>query len=228
MNRIDRLFGILTLIQARKFVPARQIADKYELSIRTVYRDIKALCELGIPISFEPAKGYFVVQGYFLSPLSFTPEEANALILMAALSEKFADRSIARHSTSALNKIKNVLRSYDRDKSEHIAGQISVYLPETEQATNDFLSVIQQSITDKITLGITYTNNQGIASKREIEPIGLTFYTHQWHVIGWCRTRKVYRDFKVKMIGTLRLTGEPFRKTNHWDINRYIQSLPSF
>jgi predicted DNA-binding transcriptional regulator YafY len=82
MNRIDRLFGILVLLQTRKYITAEKIADQYEISIRTVYRDIKALSEQGIPISFEQPKGYFIVQGYFLPPVSFNTEEANALLIM--------------------------------------------------------------------------------------------------------------------------------------------------
>src|SRR3954467_3697642 len=103
MNRIDRLFGILTLLQSRKYVPAEKIADKFDMSVRTVYRDIKALCEQGIPISFEQNKGYFIVQGYFLPPVSFTSEEANAFLLMEAMVAGSADKSIQIHYAAALN-----------------------------------------------------------------------------------------------------------------------------
>src|SRR5215213_11860846 len=97
MNRIDRLFGILTFLQSKKYVPAEKIAEKFDISVRTVYRDIKALCEQGIPVSFEQYKGYFIVQGYFVPPVSFTSEEANALLLMEFMVEGFADRSIYTH-----------------------------------------------------------------------------------------------------------------------------------
>ena len=82
MNRIDRLFGILTLLQSRKYISAEKIAEKFKISVRTVFRDLKALSETGIPLSFEPAKGYFIVQGYFLPPISLTNDEANSLLLM--------------------------------------------------------------------------------------------------------------------------------------------------
>jgi predicted DNA-binding transcriptional regulator YafY len=108
MNRIDRLFGMLTLLQSRKHVTADKIAEKFEISVRTVYRDIKALCEQGIPISFEPNKGYGVVQGYFLPPVSFNMEEANALLLMEAIVYGFSDKSIQEHYGNALNKVKAV------------------------------------------------------------------------------------------------------------------------
>jgi predicted DNA-binding transcriptional regulator YafY len=225
MNRIDRLFGILTILQSRKYVTADQIADKFEISNRTVYRDIKALAELGIPVSFEQPKGYFIVQGFFLPPLSLTIEEANALILMTSLSEKFADKSILKNSKSALNKLLAVLRYGDKDKAEILSSNTRIYLADNEKTDVEYLSIIQHSITDKIILAIEYTNNQGIFSKREIEPIGLAFYSNQWHLIAWCWKRNQYIDFKTRMISKLDSTSIPFRKNEHWTIDKYIKSL---
>src|SRR5437868_15167126 len=110
MNRIDRLFGILTLLQSKKYVTAEKIADKFYISVRTVYRDIKALGEQGIPVSFEQGRGYFIVQCYFLPPVAFSSEEANDLLLMEQVVKGFADKSIRIHYSNALNKIKAVLR----------------------------------------------------------------------------------------------------------------------
>ena len=225
MNRIDRLFGILTTLQSKKFATADFIANKYQISVRTVYRDIKALTELGIPVSFEPSKGYFVVQGYFLPPLSLTSEEANALVLMASLSEKFADKSIAKYSQSALTKLKNILRYSDKVKAETLSSNISIWLPAAQKSETDYLSRIQQAITERRILQIDYTNNHQQFSKREIEPIGLAFYTHQWHVIAWCWKRNQYRDFKTKMISLLVETLNPFKRTQHLTVNEYFDAL---
>ena len=85
MNRIDRLFGMVTMLQSRKYVTTEQLAEKFGISVRTVYRDVKALSEQGIPVSYEPNRGYFLVQGYFLPPVSFSPEEANTLLLLEKL-----------------------------------------------------------------------------------------------------------------------------------------------
>ena len=120
MNRIDRLFGITTLLQSKKYVAAERIADQFDISIRTVYRDIKALTEQGIPISFEQNRGYFLVQGYFLPPVSFTPEEANALLLMEKIIARYADKSIQAHYSTALNKVKAVLRGPEKDRIEQL------------------------------------------------------------------------------------------------------------
>lgn len=225
MNRIDRLIAILTTLQSKKFVTADVIADKYEISIRTVYRDLKALGEIGVPIAFEDGRGYSILQGFFLPPILLTSEEANALILISSLSEKFADKTTKKHIENALNKIKAVLRTADKGKADDLQSQIRIYNPPTKEESTDFLTEIQNAITDKTKLQIEYVNNSLEQSKREIEPIGLTFYSNQWHLVAWCWKRNAYRDFKVNQIKKLSNRQEPFNKQNHYDINDYIKSL---
>lgn len=85
-------------------MPAEKIAERFGISNRTVYRDIKALNEQGIPVSFEQAKGYFIVKGFFIPPVAFNSDEANALLLMERVVHAFTDRSIQAHYTSAIEK----------------------------------------------------------------------------------------------------------------------------
>ncbi len=225
MNRIDRLFGILTILQSKKFVTASYLCDKFEISVRTVYRDIRALEELGIPVSYEQSKGYFIVEGYFLSPLSLTMDEANALILMASLSEKFGDKSIDKNCKSAILKLKAILKYSQKEKAEHISSNISVWHTPEVSSDNEYISTVQKAIVNKTIIEIEYTNNQNIFSQRALEPIGLTFYSNQWHLIAWCWNREEYRDFKIKMISKLFDTHQPFKKTEHLTVNEYIQQL---
>ncbi len=225
MNRIDRLIAMLTTLQSKKYVTADFIADKYEISIRTVYRDLKALGEIGVPITFEDGRGYSILQGFFLPPVLLTSEEANAIVLISSLSEKFADKTTKKHIENALNKIKAVLRTADKGKADNLQSQIKIYNPPTNEEPADFLTDIQNAITNKTELEIEYINNNSEQSKRKIEPIGLTFYSNQWHLIAWCRKRSAYRDFKVNRISKLTNTQEPFKKQNHYDINDYIKSL---
>jgi predicted DNA-binding transcriptional regulator YafY len=226
MNRIDRLFGILTFLQSKKYVPAEKIAEKFKISVRTVYRDIKALCEQGIPISFEQHKGYFVVQGYFLPPVSFSSEEANALLLMEGLVNSFGDKSIKTHYSNLLNKVKTVLRSSQKEKLELLDNKIKLQLPAC--AINDFeyLSPLQNAISSKIIVELDYKNNKEEVSKRQVEPIGLIFYAFNWHLIAWCHIRNDYRDFKVSRILKVSSTGLPFKKVDQIELNDYIKLLP--
>jgi predicted DNA-binding transcriptional regulator YafY len=225
MNRIDRLFAILITLQSKKYVTADFIAEKFSMSVRTVYRDIKALTETGVPISFENHKGYFIVQGYFLPPVSFTTEEANALLLMEAITTRFADKSIQQHYATALNKVKAVLRGSQKDKLEQLGEQITSYTPCGYENDFAYLSDLQTAIAARHTVKIHYQNNAGEVSEREVEPIGLIFYALNWHMIAWCRLRQGYRDFRASRILSLHTTCTPFEKQEHMTIAEYTAKL---
>ena len=226
MNRVDRLLAMITVLQSKKYVSAEYLAGKFEISIRTVYRDIKALAEVGVPVSFENNKGYFIVQGYFLPPVLYTAEEANALILMGAIAHRFADNSIQKHYETALDKVKAVLRGSQKEKAEQLSAQIKTFKPDCLQNDFGYLTEIQDSIADKTVLKIEYVNLRQEVSTREVEPIGLLFYSMNWHMIAWCWKRMEYRDFRLSRIITLAGSRTPFRKSDHVDLNRYILSLP--
>ncbi len=228
MNRVDRLIAILTTLQGKKRTPIDFLTNKFNLSERTIYRDLKALGEIGVPIYFEDGKGYSIVSQYFLPPVALTTEEANALILIAQLSERFGDDSTQIHVKNALTKIKAVLKNDKKEKINEFESQISIYNPDSNANKTNYLGSIQESITDKITLKISYIDNNKTTTKRIIEPIGITFYSDQWHLIAWCQLREAYRDFKVLQIQNLSKCSEPFQKSNHLDLNSYIQSISEF
>lgn len=226
MNRIDRLFGILTLLQSKKYVTGDKIAEKFNISVRSVYRDIKALNEQGIPVSFEPHRGYFIVNGYFLQPVSFSTEEANALLLMESIVTAFSDKSIQHHYSSALTKVKSVLRSSQKDSIEKLSANIKLQIPPCFVQNFEYLTRIQQAISSQKILEIGYTNKQQEVSIRKMEPIGLIFYALSWHLIGWCHNKKDYRDFRVSRILRLHCTEEDFTIPNHLPLDEYMKLLP--
>ena len=216
--------GILTTLQSQKYVTSAKLCDKFKISIRTAYRDIKALDEIGIPVSFENGKGYFIVDGYFLPPVSFTSDEANALVLLASLADRFGDVSVAKHTGLALEKIRAVLRSTDKERSATLADKIRVLDPDPSPRPFDFLAEIQKSIASSSILEITYIDAKKQKTHREVEPIGMIYYTDQWHLIAWCWLRNDYRDFIVKQTESLRATSKPFRKNDHISVDDHIRS----
>src|SRR5436190_6303907 len=126
MNRIDRLSAILIQLQSRRMIKAQQIADKFTISLRTVYRDIHALQEAGVPVIGEAGTGYSLMEGYKLPPVMFNQDEASALLTAAKLMQSKTDASSARHYSSALDKIKAVLRLTEKDHIEEIDERIAV------------------------------------------------------------------------------------------------------
>ena len=226
MNRIDRLFGILTLLQSKKYIAAEAIADKFNISVRTVYRDIKALAEQGIPVSFEQHRGYFIVQGYFLSPVSFTLEEANAFVLMESMVQSLSDKSVHRHYSSALTKVKAVLKSAQKEKVEMLQGNILHQVPPYVVNDHEYLTILQHAVASRTIIEVSYQNSKQEESLRRVEPIGLIFYALSWHLIGWCHLRSTYRDFKVSRIRKVTDTGLPFTISEHMPLDEYMKELP--
>src|SRR6185312_10720614 len=126
MNRIDRLTAILIQLQSRRVVKAQDIAERFSISLRTVYRDIRTLEEAGIPLLGEAGVGYSIMDGYRLPPVMFTKEEATAFLTAEKLIEKLTDNTTGEHYRSAMYKIKSVLRSAEKDYLENLDANIHV------------------------------------------------------------------------------------------------------
>lgn len=224
MNRIDRLVAILIHLQSRRIVTAGEIAERFEVSIRTTYRDIRALEEAGVPILSEPGKGYSIMEGYRLPPVMFTHQEATALLTASKLVEKLTDNSLKNNYESALYKIKSVLKDHEQDYLEKLEKHISVmdapsWFPQHSQ--NNYLSEIQQAIVSRKVLCLEYySNHRNELTSRFAEPIGICFYSQRWHVIAFCRSRNEYRDFRIDRIKQLRVLDETFTN-QHPDFNSY-------
>lgn len=228
MNRIDRLAAMLIHLQTKRIVKAEELSDRFEISLRTVYRDVKALMEGGVPIGSEAGKGYFIVEGYHLPPVMFNQEEASALLTAGKLVEKMTDDSIRKAYESALLKIKSVLNTSEKDHLENLQSSIAVFrLPDHQpDFPNQFMANIQKAISKRNVLSLSYyTTQKQEHTTRIVEPIGVVYYSGQWHLIAWCRLRNGYRDFRTDMIQALHNTGEIFDPRNHYTLQEYFDSL---
>lgn len=228
MNRTDRLMGLVAHLQSKKYQTAEQLAEHFGLSVRTVYRDLRSINEIGVPVGFEAGRGYYIVGGYFLPPVSLTAEEANALALTEPLVLRFADKEVARHVGTALAKIKMAIGGQQRENFENMQAKTAHFVPEEFAhmlPSNNYLTVIQHAIVQKTILSIEYANANDEVSTREVEPIGLTFYSLNWHLIAWCHLRNEYRDFRTSRIRRLSASLQPFRKADHIDVNVYLSIL---
>ena len=229
MNRIDRLTAILIHLQTKRIVKAEEISKRFEISLRTVYRDVKALMEGGVPIGSEAGKGYFIVDGFHLPPIMFNAEEASSMLLASKLVEKMTDHSVRKAFESALMKIKSVLNNSEKDRLESLNAHIEVskfHRLEQPEFPNHFLTNIQQAVVQKEVLKMSYCSTHGEKeTEREIEPIGLYHYSSSWHLIGWCRLRNDYRDFRADRIKELLNTGKKFDNRNLMSIQEYIAQV---
>jgi predicted DNA-binding transcriptional regulator YafY len=209
-------------------VTAEEIADRFGISPRTVYRDIKALEGSGVPIIGEAGIGYSVMEGYRLPPVMFTQEEASALLLGSKLAEQFTDNSIRQHFAAALYKVKAVLRSSDKEYVDNLTPNIEIMrsrVPQ-EELSQQYLSSLQRAIGQKRVVSMEYyAQYKEELMQRVIEPIGLCYYGSAWHVIGWCRLRSDYRDFRLGRIRKMSLGDELFDAAAHPSIQEYIKQV---
>lgn len=225
MNRIDRISAILIQLQSRRVVKASDIAERFGMSLRTVYRDIKTLEEAGIPLIGEAGVGYSIMDGYRLPPVMFTREEATAFLTAEKLMEKLTDPSSDENYKSAMYKIRSVLRMAEKDFLENIDGHIEVFKSRRTSGTKmdlNPLQIILKGIGERNVLSIHYfAAHTQQKTERCIEPVGVFYQDNYWHLIGWCRLREDYRDFRLDRISNISLTGERFR-TLHPNLNEYI------
>jgi predicted DNA-binding transcriptional regulator YafY len=228
VNRIDRLHAILTHLQSKKKVTAQEMADRFNISLRTVYRDVKALDESGVPVIGEAGSGYTIMEGYRLPPVMFTQEEASALLLGAKLAEQFTDGSVRRHFNAALFKIKAVLRSPDKEYVDSLTEHIEILTRNTpdRESPQQYLSQLQQAVVHKNIVHMQYRSNmKEEVTRRAVEPIGLLHYGSAWHLIGWCQLREDYRDFRLSRIQGVTLDEKTFDPGAHPSIQQYIGQI---
>jgi len=228
MNRIDRVTAILIQLQSKRVVKAQEIADRFQISLRTVYRDIKTLDDAGIPLTGEAGVGYSIMEGYRLPPVMFTKEEATAFLTAEKLVEKLTDASTQRDYSTAMFKIKAVLRLTERDYLEDMEQHIAVienqYVP---RRTNDttYLQKVLQSIPEKMVLNIDYfANHDQQKTNRDVEPVGIYYLGEHWYLVGYCRLRKDYRTFKFGNINNLTITDKYFDQ-QHPSLNSFLSKV---
>ena len=226
MNRFDRITAILIQLQSRKIVKAQELAERFEISLRTVYRDINSLAEAGVPIIGEAGVGYSIMDGYRLPPVMFTKEEARTFITAEKLMEKFTDFSTQSQYQSAMYKIKAVLKSSDKSMVENLESQIVVRLnskPFYTQKSNT-LDMLLKSITERKIVRINYTAiHSDDPMERVIEPVGIYHENSYWYTVAYCHLRNDYRNFRSDRILAIELTEKSF-ENQHAPLKDFLVS----
>ncbi len=231
MNRIDRLTAILIHLQSKKIVTAGEIADRFDISKRTVYRDIRSLEEAGIPIGSEAGVGYFLVDSYHLPPVGFSEEEASALLIANKLTEKLTDRTLQDNLNSALYKIRSILNVSEKEFIANIDQHIEVFSSSPIQRKDipeRIMDTILKAIDKKLSIELVYNSfSKNEDTCRIVEPVGICHYSFNWHLIAYCKLRKDYRDFRIDRIRSISLTDEKFNQDNKPLIRDYFETITS-
>jgi len=224
MNRIDRLTGILFRLQSQRYVKPKQLIEEYNISERTVFRDMNALLDAGVPLYSEPNRGYCLVEGYKLSPIMFSKDEVAALILSSKYAEQIADKSLLTDLSNALYKLRSVLPTETKEYIESIEKKTHVKPMQKNLINDNVIKKIQSAIASKHVLEISYySNHSKKTSTRKIYPLSLVYYLFQWHLFAHCEMRDDIRDFRLDRIKEISSTGKEYYGFNEFDVNKYMK-----
>ncbi|MCR6639499.1 MAG: WYL domain-containing protein [Sporocytophaga sp.] len=208
-KRLSRLTAILTQLQTKRLLTATALADKFAVSIRTIYRDIRALEQAGVPILTEEGKGYTLMEGYRVPPVMFTEAQANALIIAEQLVLKNKDTSFIKDYTEAVDKIKSVLNYSIKVKADLLSERTRFDQNINRERNSNNLSDLQFALTNYCLTKIEYANEQNQTSTRHIEPFAL-LSTENWLLIAYCRLRQEFRYFRLDRIKKLEVLPDKF------------------
>lgn len=213
-TRLSRLTAILTQLQTKCLITARELAEKHRVSIRTIYRDIRSLEQSGVPIYTEEGLGYSLVEGYKLPPVSFSEHEANALITAEQLVARNKDESFVKNYKEAVTKVKAVLRYNEKEKAELLSQRIVFRNNPENDVTSNHLSNLQHAITNFKLSKIDYNSLQNNLTTRLIEPFAMYSTQDNWLLIAFCRLRNDFRAFRLDRIQKLLILEEKFEPHN--------------
>lgn len=219
MNRTDRLLAIVLELQRNGSRRAEDLAATFETSKRTIYRDIQALCESGVPVVAQAGVGYSLVEGYFLPPLSFSTDEATMLLLGSEFVADSFDAQYREAAHSASRKIEAVLSEKLRGEVGYMRNSIAFVAPETlaSGTSAKFLPTLRRAIIEQRTIRFhyhtRYSMDRSQAKKtRDADPYGLIHYGEAWYLMGYCHLRQEVRQFRLDRMTDLQLLDRSFTR----------------
>ncbi|GAB3483490.1 helix-turn-helix transcriptional regulator [Marinomonas epiphytica] len=223
MRRADRLFQIVQYIRNRRLTTARWLAERLDVSERTIYRDVQDLMLSGVPIEGEAGVGYVLRHGFDIPPIMFSKEEIEALVISARMSKTWAGTKLARSTDSALAKIEAVLP--DSLKSE--LSKPRLYTPDifSQASTAHLLDELREAINKKQMIFIEYQSLKAVASQRELRPLGLFFWGKVWTLAAYCELRQNYRTFRVDKIQTCCLLDNHFVEDTRISFRDFLDTV---
>ena len=212
MRRADRLFQIVQMLRMRRVTTAALLAERLEVSRRTIYRDIRDLIAGGVPVEGEAGVGYVLARTFDLPPLMFTEDELEAIVLGARVVMSWADPELARSADQALGKIELVIPERLKRKLQHLA----LFSPNLQrsapvQGRGAELTLMRKAVRDRRKLRFSYQRADGCESLRTVRPVSLSFFPPVWLLSAWCELRGDFRSFRTDRITSIELGSETFR-----------------
>lgn len=224
MRRADRLFLLINTLQGRRVaLPARSLAEKLGVSLRTVYRDVGDLQLSGVPIEGAAGVGYLLRQGADIPPLMFTADELESLVVGSRFVRTFGGERLAKAARSARLKIEAVLPPTLKDRSR----RTRIYAPDSAnriEATG-VIERLHEAVSRRRVLRLSYRDRGGAATNRDVEPLCLSFWGGSWTLGAWCRLRVDFRSFRPDRMESVQETTEVFAEAPERGLEAYLRTL---
>jgi predicted DNA-binding transcriptional regulator YafY len=211
MSRTERLFTLLQILRTyRNPVSGQRLAERLNISIRTLYRDISTLQSQGAEIEGEPGLGYILKPSFFIPPLMFTQTEIEALMLGILWVSKFADAPLAKGASDVLAKITAVLPSNIRNGMNAVPLRVGPPAPISMEKED--LTALRDAIRKQQKIRITYRSQEGKESQRIIWPFTIGYFTNGRILVGWCEKQREYRHFRTDGITSMTVLEERYER----------------
>ncbi|GLQ29569.1 helix-turn-helix transcriptional regulator [Litoribrevibacter albus] len=224
MNKAERLFHLTTLLKSRRTaVTAEVLAEKLEVSVRTVYRDIQALIVSGIPVEGEAGIGYRLTPGFEVPPLMFRNDELQALLVGIRMVKAFTDPELGAAASLAEDKILSVLPDRLKGYAENQPYCIPVMSRDDPKRARHL--EIRRACEQMQKLSIAYRDEQGQQTERVIWPLGLVSWGDRWTLVAWCELRQDYRHFRFDRIASLQPLGEFFETSETLSLKHFLSTV---
>jgi predicted DNA-binding transcriptional regulator YafY len=223
MRRADRLFQIVSLLRRKRFVTAAWLAQRLEVSERTIYRDVRDLIGSGVPIEGEAGVGYRLGKDFDLPPMMFNVDEIQALVLGARMVEVWGDDDLRRAARSVLDKTEAVLPPKLRPRVQDTA-LFALSMRDSERARS-LMGPIRRAVDQRRKLFLRYRDTEQQGSERVVRPLGLYFWGMTWTLGAWCELREDFRNFRLDRIDVVDLQEDVFELTPPVTLEEFVRAM---
>jgi predicted DNA-binding transcriptional regulator YafY len=213
MRRADRLFQIVQLIRGRRLTTAAWLAERLEISERTVYRDVADLQRQGVPLEGEAGVGYRLGKGFDLPPLMFSNDEAQALVAAVRIAQTWLDPQLAASAQDALSRVLSVLPAAARAAAESLLVMVPPVFTSNglEPGVQHLLQHLREAAQAKQMCEIAYRDAAEMRSTRRVRPLGVFYWGKVWTLAAWCESRRDFRSFRIDRVEELKVSDAHFK-----------------
>ncbi len=231
-KKTARLLELLLLLQSRSNMTTRELAEYFGVSRRTIFRDLRALSDMGVPLTYGEKGGYEILEGYHLPPLMLTAREAATLLIGTQFARMQQDASLQREAERVAMKIRAVLPQPLQEFIDRLQ-QRTVLDPywirqingEPEEGYPAQWHRLSEAVARQQRVRMVYyVASREEHTHREVDPLGLVYYSDHWNLIGYCHLRKDYRNFRLDQIEKLEVLSTRFQRPKDFDLKTYLQS----